>query len=90
MTELDSYSPPTTPGLPSSHRLTSLLTPKKPLVRSPRSSVRSLVQSGDRATSGIFLGLMVMTLPAVAYSFIQAWQLCASGSLDHAIRAFAP
>ena len=94
MTESDTLTLPVTPGLRSHnltiYRDTPLAFPQPLAARPIRSSVRALVQPDDRASSGMFLGLVAMTLPVVAYSLVQAWHLCATGALDHAVRALVP
>lgn len=59
-------------------------------VRPLRSSLFALVQADERASDGMLVALGALTLPVVAYSFMQLWSLLAGGSLQHAIRAFLP
>ena len=59
-------------------------------LRSNRNTLFAPLQTDERASDGILAGLAVLTLPVVAYSFMQLWSLMAGGSLAHAVRAFFP
>lgn len=44
----------------------------------------------DHVSDGISLGLVALTLPAVAYAICQLWHLVGGETLTQAVRAFAP
>ena len=94
MTNIDSLAPRpmSPPRLPSAtiYRDTPLHLPRHAAARPFRSSVRALVQSDERASDGILIGLAALMLPTVVYSLWQASSLVSGGSLEHAIRAFLP
>ena len=56
----------------------------------PARRTSPLLPEEDRVGQGMLAVLLVATLPAVAYSLLQAWHLAGGDTLARAVRAFVP
>ncbi len=96
MTELDSYVPrASTPTGTHANPIyrdqpLSLFRDGRTTIRPVRFSLAAQGLPNEHVSDGILVGLAALTLPVMAYSFVQLWSLLAGGSLNQAVRAFLP
>ena len=94
MTETDTFTPrdmsPLRAQSNTIYRDTPQALPARTITGPLRSSVRELTQPTEFASDGILLGLAVLMIPVLVYSFEQMGRLASSGSLEQAIHAFLP
>ena len=92
MTDTLSFSPRLFPASPVRSNLpSSFLVPARRSLRPaplPARSTLPRVPAEDCVSQGLLLGLVAITLPAVAYSLLQAWNLANGDVLARAVHAF--
>ena len=94
MTDILSFSPRLLPASPVRSELPASFIPSthRPLRPSPTPVHPTFqrVPAEDRFSQSLLLGLFAVTLPAIAYSLLQAWNLASGDVLMRAVRAFVP
>ena len=66
----------------------TLSLPTRLISAPPFTSSLPHVPAEDRFGQGMLLGLVVATVPAVAYALLQAWNLASGDALMQAVRTF--
>ena len=94
MTDTLSFSPRfiPAPSLHPTHRTPAIPQPRRSSGSSPGLSDRALrlLPKEDRVSQGMLVALLVATLPAVAYSLLQAWNFAGGDALTQAVRSLVP